>query len=102
MKSKQLEKLTVEIWNWCFQRKLFISAKFIQGIEIIYADSLSRKYSDSTEWMLKSEMFERICNQCFMPDIDLFALRLNKQLNKFVSWNNDPEAYQDDAFLVFW
>lgn len=37
-----------------------------------------------------------------MPDIDLFASRLNKQLNKFVSWNYNPEAYQVDAFSVSW
>lgn len=73
MQSKQLDKLTVDIWNWCFQQKLFISAQYIPGIENIYVGSLLRKFSDSTEWMLKSDIFERICNQWFMPDIYLFA-----------------------------
>ena len=90
------------MWNWCFKRNLIISAQYIPGIENVYADSLSRKFSDSTEWMLKSEIFERICDQFFKPDIDLFASRLNKQLNKFVSWNFDPEAYHVDAFTMSW
>lgn len=54
MQSTQLYLLTVEIWNWCFQRIFFISAQYIPAIEDIYADSLSRTFSDSTEWMLKS------------------------------------------------
>lgn len=53
--------------------------------------------------MLNSEIF-RICYQCFIPDIDLFAPRQNKQLhmNRFVSLNYDPEAYQVNAISVFW
>lgn len=53
--------------------------------------------------MLNSEIF-RICYQCFIPDVDLFAPRQNKQLhmNRFVSLNYDPEAYQVNAISVFW
>lgn len=36
-----------------------------------------------------------------MPDMNLFAQRLNKQINKFVSYNYDPESYQVDAFSVY-
>lgn len=82
---------------------MFISAQYFPGIENIYADLLSRKFSHSIEWMLNSEIF-RICYQCFIPDIDLFAPRQNKQLhiNRFVSLNYDPEAYQVNAISVFW
>lgn len=93
----------VKKWNWCFQRKIFISAQYIPGIENIYADLLLIKFSNSIEWILNSEIF-RICYQCFIPDIDLFAPRQNKQLhiNRFVSLNCDPEAYQVNAISVFW
>lgn len=36
-----------------------------------------------------------------MPDMSLFASRLNKQLNKFVLWNYNPESYQVDKFSVY-
>lgn len=80
MQSKELCELSVEIWHWCFERKLRISAQSLPGIEHIYANSLSRKHSNSTEFMLKSEIFERMCtrNQCLMHDIDLFVSRRNK------------------------
>lgn len=86
-----------------FPTKMFISAQYIPGIKNIYADLLLRKFSNSIEWMLNSEIF-RICYQCFIPDIDVFAPRQNKQLhmNRFVSLNYDPEAYQVNAISVFW
>lgn len=36
-----------------------------------------------------------------MPDMNLFASRLNKQLNKFVLLNYNPESYQVGAFSVY-
>jgi hypothetical protein len=45
---------------------------------------MSRNFTDLTEWKLKSEIFHRICNHFFQPDIDLFASRLNCQLPKYV------------------
>ena len=37
-----------------------------------------------------------------MPDVDLFATRLNSQLARFVSWKPDPEALFYDAFSRLW
>jgi hypothetical protein len=55
----------------------FLCVKYIPGNENFNADHMSRNFMDLTEWKLKSEIINRICNHFFLPDIDLFASRLN-------------------------
>ena len=38
----------------------------------------------------------------FTPEIDLFASRLNKQIDKYVSFNPDPEAFEVDVIFMSW
>ena len=38
----------------------------------------------------------------YVPDIDLFASRLNAQVATSVSWNPDPAATFVNAFLISW
>lgn len=52
--------------------------------------------------MLKRDIFRRLCEQYFIPDIDLFASRLNYQVEKFVSWFPQPGAYKCNAFSFGW
>ena len=66
------------------------------------ADFFSRKFSDSTEWMLKNDIFLRVCRQFFIPEVDLFVSRLNKRTSSYVSWFPDPEAFHFDAFTLDW
>lgn len=66
------------------------------------ADFYSKNFSNSTEWMLKRDIFIRLCKHFFLPDIDLFASTLNKQLGKFVTWFPEPEAFHTDAFTLSW
>lgn len=102
MTSVDMDKLAGDIWKWCLSRNIFISSSYLCGIENVTADFLSRHFSDSTEWKLKKEIFDRICKQCFLPDIDLFASRLNNQLDRFVSWFSQPGAFMTDAFSFSW
>lgn len=102
MTSKLLNSISIEIWQWRIHRDIVISAKHIPGIENVQADQLSRQFSDSKEWMLKPDIFSRICNHFFLPDIDVFASRLNTQLDKFVSWTFDPDAADINAFTLCW
>jgi hypothetical protein len=37
-----------------------------------------------------------------LPDIDLFASRLNFQVEQFCSWNSDPQSEFVNAFTVNW
>lgn len=91
-----------KIWEWCLKRNIFVSASFIPGLSNLNADFNSRNFSDSTEWMLKIEIFQRLCLQTFFPDIDLFASRLNYQVAMFVSWFPEPGAWRYDAFSFSW
>ena len=102
MASIEMDLLAKKIWNWCLERDLFVSAAFIAGSLNVSADFSSRNFSDTTEWMLKKEIFQRICTQCFTPDIDLFASRLNFQVSRFVTWFPQPGAYRSDAFSFSW
>ena len=103
MSSKLLNTLAVDIWKWCFDRHLYITAQFLPGIENFSADKMSRSFSDNKEYQLKPEIFSRICKHFEIdPEIDLFASRLNSQLPNFVSWSYDPQASYVDAFTLSW
>lgn len=102
MTSNDLDCLSREIWEWCLKRQIFVTAFHLPGQDNVTADYFSRNFSDSTEWMLKKDIFQRLTKQLFIPDIDLFASRLNAQLECYVSWFPDPEADYVDAFSLNW
>ena len=102
MNSREMDKLAGTIWRWCIDRDIFISASHLSGFENLTADFLSRNFSDATEWKLKKEIFDRVCKQLFIPDVDLFSSRLNRQLEKFVTWFPEPGSYRTDAFSFSW
>ena len=101
MCSPSLDRLAGSLWNCCLERNIFISAVYIPGKEDT-ADSLLREFSDSTEWMLKQDIFNRLCIHFFQPDINLFASRLNARLNSFVSWFPETGALHFNAFTLNW
>ena len=45
IKSRDCDEITFEIWNWCLDRKIFISAEHLPGLLNTTADRLSRKNS---------------------------------------------------------
>ena len=102
MTSVEMDNLAGNIWQWCIDREIFISASHLSGSDNISADFLSRNFSDSTEWQLKKEIFDRVCKLFFIPDVDLFSSRLNRQLEKFVTWFPEPGSYKTDAFFFSW
>lgn len=101
MHSVPMDCLAKQIWAWCIERNIYVSAVYIPGIENT-ADFFSRTFSESTEWMLKQDIFDRLCKHFFLPSIDLFATRLNKRLNKFVSWYPEPGTTFVNAFNMSW
>ena len=67
------------------------------------ADKLSRELNDNLEWSLDREVFCKLIRKAgFRPQVDLFATRLNAQVQKFVSWKPDPQAWKVDAFAITW
>ncbi|XP_053389192.1 uncharacterized protein LOC128552195 [Mercenaria mercenaria] len=102
MQNKAMDMLAKEIWQWCISRNLFVTAYHLPGCENVEADYMSRNFSDTTEWMLKRQIYSRLTSQLFMPNIDLFASRLNAQIEKYVSWTPDPNALCSNAFSLDW
>ena len=59
-RSQALSDLAIAIWEWCLQRKIYLSAIHIQGIVNKTPDGLSHQKLESTEWMLYSSVFCQI------------------------------------------
>ena len=70
------------------------------GVQNVLADYKSRNFSDNLEWSLNNKIFEKIVHVFGQPEIDLFASRLNKKVDRFVSWKPDPEAEANNAFSM--
>ena len=102
VKSLQCDILAREIWEWCIQREIWISACHIPGSQNIEADKESRVFNLSTEWSLSLPVFHDISNKWGPFDIDLFASRLNYKVDCYVSWRPDPKAKFIDAFYMQW
>lgn len=102
IKSVACNALAITIWKWCGGRNLWLSASHLPGIHNLVADKSSRVFNDQLEWMLNRQVFCELCAIFGTPDIDLFASRLNAQLNRYISWKPDPGSESVDAFLVDW
>lgn len=102
VRFQNLNKIARKIWNWCEERNNFIFASYINTTENVFADRASRQVHKETEWKLANYAFQHIIDVFGQPDIDLFASRLNKKCQKFISWLSDPEAYKIDAFTTDW
>ncbi|KAK3100452.1 hypothetical protein FSP39_020111 [Pinctada imbricata] len=99
----ELNSLCKQIWDWCINRDIYISAKHLPGVENVQADRLSRKLNDDMEWMLNDNTFEKIMTIYSLKNgIDLFASRLNYRLPLYVSYLPDPNAIAVDAFSMKW
>ena len=101
--SDNCNTLTRTIWEWCIKHSLHLTAAHIAGVKNTAADAESRKTRKETEWMLNEKWFKKgLTIIQFSPDIDLFASRVNKQLDHYISYNCDPDAWAVDAFTVCW
>ena len=85
-----------------FVRNIWLSAAHIPGSSNVDADQLSRDLKLDLEWMLSAHVFKRTIALFGQPDIDLFASRLNVQVETYVSWKPHPKAKSVDAFTVDW
>jgi hypothetical protein len=94
--------ITRVIWMWCYENEIWLSAAHIPGKDNIQADSESRSNHDNMEWKLNPQNFGDICKTFGTPQIDLFASRLNCQIDRYFSWKPDPHALAIDAMSETW
>lgn len=101
VKSVELNDLAKAIWLWCIERDIWVSATHVPGIQN-EVDCLSRKFNDNVEWMLDISIFRKITEYWGTPEIDMFASRINRQVQRFASWHPDPEAEIIDSMSTSW
>ena len=82
-------------------KKIWLSVTYVPGVDND-ADYESRNYRDNLEWMLERNVAEQIMCIWDRLEIDMFASRLNRQTDRFVSWRPDPNVEFVDAFSVNW
>ena len=100
--SMSLNDIAVQIWLLCVEYGMHISAAHIPGKHNIFADIASRQFQDAAEWMLDPHIFNELVSRWGMPDIDLFASRLNHQIPTYASWKPDPSSTYIDAMQISW
>ena len=72
--SNPCNHLTNEIWAYCTDQKIWLSAVHILGKDNNTADYMSRLLNENTEWRLAPFVFHKIVNLFKVtPKIDLFA-----------------------------
>ena len=101
-RAQSLVQPACQLWQWCLQRGITLSAEYLPGANNGIADKESRTMQSSAEWMLNAQVFKYIMHVMGPCQIDLFATRLNHQLDHYVSWRPDPFATATDAFQITW
>ena len=97
-RSKFLSSVAHRLWLVTNKYGITLRAVHRPGVENRRADLLSRWKQDSTDLKLDPKFF-RLAEKRWGPHtVDLFATRLNHQLDRFVSWRPDPLAAAVDAF----
>ena len=102
-RSRSCNSVVREIWDWLISQNNWVTVSYIPGVYNEEADALSRLNETSSEWMLDPHVFNNIMSHFqFKPEIDLFATRVNKQINQFVSYGPDPDSTHVNAFTLDW
>ena len=83
--SHQLNSIAVQLWKWCLDRHISLTAEHLPGKNNQVADEESRAVRDRCDWMIHPELFARIHQEMGPLDVDLFASRLTYQLPRLYS-----------------
>jgi hypothetical protein len=67
------------------QKNIWLSTAHIPGVTNVEADRKSRKFNFNTEWALNDDVFAKICTVFVLPELDLFASRLNRKFDCIAS-----------------
>lgn len=98
-RSPQLISLTLELWQWCLQKSILITAQHLPGKLNSAADRESREFYDSSEWQIDPQVIQPFLRGY---NVDLFASRLTALLPTCASWKPDPGASYTDAMTLDW
>ena len=95
--------IALEIWEFCVDRNLSLSASHLSGVSNVRADRLSRLEHRDHSYFLSQDEFDNLASQLAFPlTVDCFASRLNFKLPKFISHYFDPLSFWVNAFSLVW
>ena len=77
---------------------MWVSAAHIPGTQNTEADSFSRNFNEPIERKLNTHLFQKNSIMFGNPTLDLFAPRINYQIDRYISCKPDPKALAIDAF----
>lgn len=80
-----LNSIAKEIWKWCEHRNIWVYASYIKSKENTIADRESRVLEPETEFEISNKAFLKIESKSGKPEIDLFASRVDKKCDKYIS-----------------
>lgn len=100
--SQSLANLAIDLWTWCLENEIQMSAEHLPGVLNVKADWESRAVIDPSDWKLNPILLWALSQKWGPLEVDLFASRLTCQLPQFVSWKPDPWSIQTDSFLMNW
>ena len=101
-RSPELLQVAKEIWDYLLANRIAVTAEYLPSSLNIQADWQSRNHKDSSDWKLNPKIFSQIVKIRGIPQIDLFASRLNHQLPKYMSWHPDPGSCAVDSLQHPW
>ena len=90
------------MWECSIEHSIWISAVHIAGASNHEADKKSCIFHDQQEYMLNVSSFRTIVAKYPNLNVDLFASRLNHQLQQYVSWEPDPGCIAVGTFSLNW
>ena len=77
--SHLMSQLAIQLWQWCLEKNLSLSAVHLPGASNCVADDESRTIQSSAEWHLDQRIFSRIVETLGECSVDLFATWLKTQ-----------------------
>ena len=101
-RSPKLLQVVQETWDYLLANGVAVTAEYFPSSLNIQADWQSRNHRDSSDWKSNPKIFSQIANIRGIPQIDLFASRLNHQLPKYMSWHPDPGSFPVDSLQHSW
>ena len=100
--SLSLCRLALDLWEWCDEHRIVISAVHLAGESNVLADALSRGNYCPTEWTLHRLTFESLWQVWERPFVDMFASAKNAQLPVYYCLGADPQASGSNALTMNW
>ena len=94
-------KLVQQIWEWCILHGVWLTVAHIPGKSNTEADRESRLSRKETEWCLDRSIYSTVIQRLdVIPDIDLFASRLNHQLKPCIAYRPFINAFHISSTIL--